>query len=134
MNEPVVLDAATLQAFRDSLGVDAGEITATVFRMFLADAPRMVAALRQGWQENNLPLVLRSAHTLRSNCDTIGAHGMARLFRGLETSCRQGDQSHWPQQIPAIEEQFPGVLLAVQAELERTNPGTGTGDSSPLPT
>jgi HPt (histidine-containing phosphotransfer) domain-containing protein len=120
MSEPELLDAATLQAFRDSLGADAAEIAATVFRLFLADAPKMVAALRQGWQENNLPIVLRSAHTLRSNCDTFGAHGLAKLCRELETSCRHGDHSRWGQQIPAIEDLFPRVLLAVQDELNRT--------------
>ena len=125
MAESVILDPATLQAFRNSLGADGADVFRTVLRLFLSDAPRLIAAMEKGLRETDLRLVQRSAHTLRTNCSTIGALELAHRCQTLEASCRQGDRSHWPEQGAAITELFPAVLSAVQAELERSLPDGG---------
>jgi histidine phosphotransfer protein HptB len=125
MTDPVVLDSAILQAFRESLGPNSGEVFNTVLQLFVSDAPSLVLALQKSLQANDLRAMQRAAHTLRSNSQTVGATGLAGLSRDLETSCRLGDRSHWAEQVTAIETLFPQVLLAVQGELDQSLPASG---------
>ena len=59
MAESVILDPATLQAFRNSLGADGADVFRTVLRLFLSDAPRLIAAMEKGLRETDLRLVQR---------------------------------------------------------------------------
>jgi CheY-like chemotaxis protein/HPt (histidine-containing phosphotransfer) domain-containing protein len=116
-NGKVVLDPATLMGFRASMGGDASEVVNTVLRLFLADAPRTVASLKQGLEGGDFKVVQRGAHTLRSNCETFGALELARLCRDLETSCRLGEEDRVAEQVTAVQIALPAVLQALEEEL-----------------
>ncbi len=122
------LDSRLLNDFRAVMGDNNQEVVTKVLRLFLEDAPRLAASLKQGLAEGDLNVVQRGAHTLRSNCETFGARELARLCGDLETSCRLGDSERLREQAEGIEPALQGVLQAVRDELAQTEPAF-----SPLP-
>lgn len=69
----------------DELQATAGaDFVADLVDTFAAEAPPLMRGLRRAWTENDAERFRRSAHSIKSNAETFGAHGMASLARALE--------------------------------------------------
>ena len=80
MADPAI-DAATFEALRETTG---GDFVVELIDAFLADAPAMLAELRNGLALGNADQFRRAAHTLKSNGNTFGALALGAIARELE--------------------------------------------------
>ena len=109
----VVLDPRALAALSDLVGGDPEAITEVV-QAFLQDAPDRLAEIRTGLAGDDLELVRRAAHTLKTNGLTFGAQGFATACTELERTAKLGEldaatalaadvERAWDEARPAIE-------------------------------
>jgi GAF domain-containing protein/CheY-like chemotaxis protein/HPt (histidine-containing phosphotransfer) domain-containing protein len=86
---PVVgsVDAGVLARLAEGTGGDS-EFVTELIEQFLADAPALIAAAREGVDRGEAEEVRRAAHTLKSNAATFGAHRLAERCRALEEIAR----------------------------------------------
>lgn len=77
------VDAGVLARLAEGTGGDA-EFVSELIEQFLADAPALVSAARDGVERGEAEEVRRAAHTLKSNAATFGAHRLAEKCRALE--------------------------------------------------
>lgn len=99
----MTLDSAALDSLRE-LGGD--EFVAEVIDTFLADAPALLALLRN----SDVAEVRRGAHTLKSNGLTLGAENFAAACAELEDRARSEDLSNAPELANRIESLYPQLV------------------------
>ena len=85
MPEPVI-DSPTFQALREMSGAD---FMPELIDTFLDDAPHMMDDLRRALAAGDVETFRRTANSLKSNCRTFGALGLAELARELEFIARE---------------------------------------------
>jgi HPt (histidine-containing phosphotransfer) domain-containing protein len=86
MNEHNVIDQATFEELISMVGDDfIGELIDT----FLEDAPQLLEALRSSLNDNDVDVFRRSAHSLKSNAASFGAHALSDQAKELETLGRE---------------------------------------------
>ena len=75
----------------DGLGATmGGAFVGELIETFVADGRELVAALRRAHAAPDVDAFRRAAHSLKSNCDTLGATELAGLARELESLSRRG--------------------------------------------
>src|SRR3954451_21182456 len=99
----MTLDPAALESLRD-LGGD--EFVAEIVDTFLADAPGLLALLRDA----DVAEVRRGAHTLKSNGLTLGAEGFAAACAELEDKARSEDMDGAAELADRIEGLYPQLV------------------------
>lgn len=62
-----------------------------LFQVFLDDLPKKLTALNSAFESHDMEAILRSSHSLKGACATIGAEALRDAALTLETSSRQGD-------------------------------------------
>jgi HPt (histidine-containing phosphotransfer) domain-containing protein len=102
------LDQRALQTLQDTVGDPAfvGELVGD----FLGGAPAQISALRGAVEHGDAGELRRVAHTMKGNAATFGASSLADACRDLEHAA-DGEPEPWP-----------GLLAAVEVELERAKP------------
>lgn len=84
------VDPAALQRLRDDLGGD--EVTLQdILATFSAEAPRLLARLRDAHLAGDAPAMSQAAHALKGASGDVGALGLQDLARALEARCKAGD-------------------------------------------
>lgn len=111
-----VLDAAVMAAIR-SLG-EPGEpdVFAEVARLFIADVPVHLRALRAAVAAGSAESVGQIAHRLRGGALEIGALRMAPLCAAIEQAGRSGSLEHAAAQVDALQHEFAAVSAALEQE------------------
>jgi HPt (histidine-containing phosphotransfer) domain-containing protein len=99
------LDADAVRALYELLGEDR-EALAEIVDAFLDEAPRRLAELRHGVDQNDSALAGRAAHTLKSNGDTFGAVELVSLCRRLEVAARANDLAGSADLLDAVDAQW----------------------------
>jgi HPt (histidine-containing phosphotransfer) domain-containing protein len=79
--DPSLIDRATFTDLRENVGA---EFVAELVDTFLEEAPGMLAQLRTALALSDADAYRRAAHSLKSNANTFGAHGLASKARDLE--------------------------------------------------
>ncbi len=80
MTQPTI-DTATFDELKATAGADfAVELVDT----FLTEAPLMIAELRRAFAAGDADTFRRTAHSLKSNGNTFGAHTFATMAKALE--------------------------------------------------
>jgi len=108
----VSLDDGALTNLRD-LGGD--EFLDEVIDAFLADAPGLLATLRQSLEEQRPEELRRAAHTLKSNGATLGAEQFAELCRTLEQRAKAGELEGASELVDGIEQEYRPLEEALSA-------------------
>jgi CheY-like chemotaxis protein len=108
----VSLDDGALTNLRD-LGGD--EFLGEVIDAFLADAPGLLATLRQSLEEQRTEELRRAAHTLKSNGATLGAEQFAELCRTLEQRAKEGELEGASGLVDQIEQEYRPLEEALSA-------------------
>ncbi|HEX2093097.1 MAG TPA: Hpt domain-containing protein [Longimicrobiaceae bacterium] len=73
-------------------------------RVFVAQVPERVAAVRQGLRRSEPAAVEGAAHALKSSSAQLGAPGMRALCAEIESLAARGDLSP----VPALAEELEG--------------------------
>lgn len=111
--QPAVLEASVLDELREVLGSEVDRI----IRVYLEDAPRLIAQLQHA-AANHDPIALRvAAHTLKSSSANVGAHTLSVAARDLEHGARDGTLSQPKEQVAALAAEFAQVRAALQERL-----------------
>jgi HPt (histidine-containing phosphotransfer) domain-containing protein len=97
------LDAAAIESLRE-LGGDA--FVAEVIDAFLSDAPALIAALRTTHSEGDTGTLRRTAHTLKSNGQTLGAERFTELCRELEDRAKSNALDGTADLIDRVEREY----------------------------
>ena len=71
-----------------NISAEAGD---TMLRLFLRDAPKRVAALRDAIDARDATALGKAAHGLRSSAGTIGAAELTQLLGSAESAAGAGD-------------------------------------------
>jgi len=109
------IDRATFDELASSAGADfARELAGT----FLADAPRMLAALRAAFEGGDTVAFRRTAHSLKSNAQTFGAFALGSRAKALETTGLDAVRAAGGTPLDDLEREYARVAAAL-AELAR---------------
>jgi PAS domain S-box-containing protein len=109
-----VLDPAALERMREMAGGDVAFLK-EVFETFLADAPGMLAEMRQSLVQEDAATLRRVAHSLKSNSNDFGASALADLCRELEMMAKAGALDGAAEKLALIEAEWAQVRAALEA-------------------
>ncbi len=107
------LDLGVLASLRELQEEGEPDILAELVEMFLEDAPRRLASLREAIQRGDAGEVERTAHTLKGSCGNMGARRMHELAADLQAIGASGDLSGAAERLDLLEEEFGRVRLAL---------------------
>ena len=82
--QPTVLDPGMLDELRES----AGDEAASIVRLFLEDAPRLVRQLEQASATPDLDAMREAAHSLKSSAANVGALALSAAAKRIELAAR----------------------------------------------
>jgi HPt (histidine-containing phosphotransfer) domain-containing protein len=109
------IDHATFDELKETAGADfAVELVDT----FLAEAPAMLAELRRAFGAGDADAFRRTAHSLKSNGNTFGAHAFAAMARDLEQGGMAPVRAASGRPLDALASEYARVAIAL-AELAR---------------
>ena len=109
-----VLDEAALANLNRTLG-GKHEYFVEIVDSFLVDAPKFLADMAKGAESNDLALLRRASHTLKSNAAEFGAMELAAIAGSLETDAKNGQVDGAADRV----QQAAAAFEPVKAELER---------------
>lgn len=103
MHDTQRIDPAVLQQLKEDLGGDQ-EILEELVDDFIRDTPDLLAEMRQALAATDLPVLLRTAHTLKSTSAVLGALPLSRLSQELEEAIHTAvDPSRTEKFAPLVE-------------------------------
>jgi signal transduction histidine kinase/CheY-like chemotaxis protein len=109
-----VLDTAVLSRLGSAVGEDFVEEMITVF---LVDSDTIITELKQAASIQDAAGVQRSAHTLKSNCATLGAMLLAELCQECEAAANVGVTDDTATQVERIIIEIEKAKAALEDEL-----------------
>ena len=109
MSEPTI-DPATYDELKDTAGA---EFVAELVDTFLAEAPRLLDELCQAYAKRNADVFRRSAHSLKSNSNTFGAHALAAMAKELELGGFAPVVKANGEPLNALEQEYERVAAAL---------------------
>jgi HPt (histidine-containing phosphotransfer) domain-containing protein len=110
-----VIDAGTFAELQETAGA---EFVAELVGTFLEEAPQMLAELRRARTEAHDERFRREAHSLKSNCSTFGALGLAAMAREIELRGLAADPAQDVAELDALDAAYAQVAAAL-GELSR---------------
>jgi HPt (histidine-containing phosphotransfer) domain-containing protein len=108
------IDEAVFADLLESTGGDP-EFLAELIDIYLDDAPRQVAAMREAARNGRTEGIVQPAHTLKGASASLGAANLAELSRALELAARVGAVDDAADAVDGIEAELGrvrGALLA----------------------
>ncbi|MDQ3865846.1 MAG: PAS domain S-box protein [Actinomycetota bacterium] len=111
-----VLDLAAIERLRETFGEEGHGFVDGLIGTFLAEAPALLATLREGLEREDSETVRRVAHTLKSNARTFGASALADACEELEKRARRGPLDGAAPLVERVEEAYRRAEPALEAE------------------
>jgi HPt (histidine-containing phosphotransfer) domain-containing protein len=111
-NDPI--DEAVLADLLESSGGDP-DFLAELIDIYLEDAPRQVAGMRDAALSGRTEELVRPAHTLKGSSASIGAVELSELSRALELAARAGAVDDPAAAVDGIEAELGRVRDALLA-------------------
>ena len=112
------LDAETLDNLRTGLSAIPGGYV-SVLNAFLEETPSLLARMSSGLDSGDPAQVFPHAHSLKSQCATVGALELAQLCAGVEATTREGGMERVEERVDRAMDEYERVLHAIEAELAR---------------
>lgn len=92
-----------------------GEMLIELIDTLLEDSPELIASLGNAIETNDIPLIQRDAHSLKSSNQQFGAFNFAQICSELEKDAKQGDVSRAKSLYSDIKHEFTKVEAALNA-------------------
>ncbi len=108
-----LLDPLALERLREMAGGDAAFLQ-EMFETFLADAPGMLAEMRQSLDQGDAATLRRVAHSLKSNSADFGARTLSDLCRDLEMMAKTGALDRAAEKLASAEAEWAQLRVALQ--------------------
>ena len=109
-----MLDPSALASLRDVLGGD-DDALAGLIDSYLAEAPKLIKALKEAADSDDLDNFRRAAHTLKSSSRDFGITGLADLSARLEDAAREGRIKGDADTLSQITRLYEGGAKALKA-------------------
>ena len=109
-----MLDPSALASLRDVLGGD-DDALAGLIDSYLAEAPKLIEALNEAADSDDLDNFRRAAHTLKSSSRDFGITGLADLSARLEDAAREGRIKGDADTLSQITRLYEGGVKALKA-------------------
>lgn len=113
-------DPSAFETLRASVSDDA-TFLAELVADYLEDAEEHVTTLQQAASEGRVEQLERTAHSLKSTSETVGALALAEVCRTIETLAHEGKLEQAARHVPEAAAQFDAVegeLRTHQSALE----------------
>jgi len=113
-------DPSVFESLRASVSDDAAFL-AGLIADYLEDAQDHIETMRRAVDQNDANQLERTAHSLKSTSETVGAMALAETCRTVEALAHDGQVDDAAQHVQAAADQFDGVegtLRDHQAALE----------------
>ena len=105
-----VIDATTFADLQETAGAD---FVAELVGTFLEEAPAMLAELHSARAAADAERFRRTAHSLKSNCQTFGALGLGAMARALEMQGLDADPARDATALAALDAAYAQVAAAL---------------------
>lgn len=99
-NSEPVIDFSTLETLRGIMG----EEFSSLIDCYLEDAPSLLADLKQSVKEADFPVLIRAAHTLKSNSSNLGATLLSGIAFEIEKLGKENKLQEASSLIPDLEQ------------------------------
>lgn len=122
MNDEPTFDPAAFEMLKTSVGGDAAFL-ASLIADYLDDAEQHIETMRQAVEERNAALLQRTAHSLKSTSQTMGAMALAAVSRKIEAHAHHDRFDEAAAHVTTADHHFDAVcsmLRDQQTALEGT--------------
>ena len=110
-----ILDASVL----DELHEVAGSETAGIIRLFLEDAPLLIARLENASGTRDTEALREASHTLKSSSANVGAIALANAARRIELAARAGPIERPAVMVALVIAEYARARLALSGQIAR---------------
>jgi HPt (histidine-containing phosphotransfer) domain-containing protein len=110
-----LIDMQVIENLKEIGGDDDPGLYIELIGIFLQDAPHRMEEMRRGLDSNDLKVLERAAHTLKSSCANVGALPLAEICRRMEESARFGRAHEIRPLYDESRELWPRVEAALRA-------------------
>ncbi len=112
---PDALDLEAVNSLQEAVG--GRDAVAELLRMYLDDAPSLLARMRLALEHGKAPDVRITAHTLRSSSATVGAQEVSRRSGELEAAARANETRTLAGRFAALEAAYSAAARRIEAWL-----------------
>lgn len=104
------IDAAKIEVLRQTTAGLVGELIG----IYIDDAPRRIAAIRDAVKRGDAPGLAESAHALRSSSGNVGAKRVVELCASLEAIGRSGGTAGAPELVEELMVEYARAVRALR--------------------
>jgi HPt (histidine-containing phosphotransfer) domain-containing protein len=115
MSTDPILNPHAIQALRDLSPGGGSEFLCELITIYLEDTPKQLAQLEEALARQDLPLVIRSAHTIKGSSGNFGATQVAGTAQEIELAGKAGNLPAAAALLPALKTHFARVVEALKA-------------------
>lgn len=112
-----MLDTDTLEQLAQLDPSGQQSLVGRVLRTYELTLEKAQAELRQAVASNDLQVIGRVVHTLRSSSASVGALGLSALCRAAELAIREGHLEGMAPRLEALERESREVAVAIRRQL-----------------
>ena len=85
--------------------------------LYLTSADNNIKTLKKAWLDDDIELLTRSAHNLKSSSANLGVTALTKLSEQLELDCRRNILTDIDRQIDAVTKEFSIVSNYLSEEI-----------------
>jgi signal transduction histidine kinase/CheY-like chemotaxis protein len=113
-----ILDRDVIASLRQLSGDDEPDLFAELVQLFLEDTPARLEELNKALDAQDPESMERAAHALKSSAANLGAMGLSRLFREIESAGREQDIERATPLIKESGQEYERVQSALESEID----------------
>ena len=110
----IVLDAKVIEGLRELGGSDEPELLMEIIELYLDDAPRLLTEMLRSLDCENLDVMQRSAHTLKSSSANIGGVLLSRVCLAMECAAREMNREEYRRLTIVCQDAFGDLKRALR--------------------
>jgi HPt (histidine-containing phosphotransfer) domain-containing protein len=116
-NRESILDGDVIASLRELNEADGPDLLVELVQLFLADTPRRIAEVDSALARGDHAALERAAHALKSSSANLGASGLSKIFRELESAGRNHDLVQAASLVRESQQEYGRVCDALRAEI-----------------
>jgi len=113
------VDASVLADLEEMQEEGEPDFVAELIGLYLEDAPRKLAQMREAARAADAAALRRAAHGLKGGSASLGAFGVAAVCAELERACRDDYSSQAPALLARLARELERAHLAFEGERRR---------------